>query len=320
MEYIVFDLEWNQAGDNNDERSKMLPFEIIEIGAVKLNRRMEIIDTFHELIKPQVYEEMHRITEKLIHLHMEELQESRSFTEVMSDFLKWCGKHYLFGTWGPLDLTELQRNMKFFGMEPLTEKPMKFYDIQKLFSIAFEDSKSRRSLEYAVDFLNIKKDAPFHRALSDAYYTAKVLENIKDPEVLQKMSYDTFVLPRTYKEEIHVVFDGYAKYISRAFSDKEELLSDREVISTKCYLCHRNIKKKIRWFTPNGKHYYSVSYCDKHGYMKGKIRVKKAEEDKVFAIKTTKFIPLEEAQEIQARKEKAREIRRMKRHKDTEND
>ena len=66
MNYIVLDLEWNQAQDSWDARSKMLAFEIIEIGAVKLNSRMEIVDTFHELVRPQVYESMHRVTEKLL--------------------------------------------------------------------------------------------------------------------------------------------------------------------------------------------------------------------------------------------------------------
>lgn len=317
MEYIVLDLEWNQASDINDDRSKMLNFEIIEIGAVKLNNRMEITDTFHEMIKPQVYEEMHKITERLIQIHMSELMECRLFNEVMTDFLKWCGSDCMFGTWGPLDLTELQRNMVFFGMEPLGDGPFRFYDVQKLFSIAYEDGKSRRSLEYAVDFLKLTKDIPFHRAISDAYYTARVLQLIKDPVALQRVSFDTFVLPENHKKEIHVVFDNYAKYISRAFEDKEALLADKEVIATRCYLCHRNLRRKIRWFSPNGKHYYSVSYCDKHGYMKGKIRIKKAENNMLFAVKTTKFISEKEVGAIQMKKERAKEIRRERRRRES---
>ncbi|MBQ7840354.1 MAG: exonuclease domain-containing protein [Lachnospiraceae bacterium] len=310
MDYIVLDLEWNQASDSNDSRSRMLTFEIIEIGAVKLNRCMEIVDTFHELIRPQVYEEMHKITEKLIQIHMDELTQCRLFEEVMRDFLSWCGEDYMFGTWGPLDLTELQRNMTFFGMEPLAGGPFKFYDIQKMFSIAFEDGRSRRSLEYGVDFLNITKDIPFHRALSDAWYTARVLQMIKDPMVLQRISFDTYSLPKDRRSEIHVVFDNYAKYISRAFADKEALMTDREVISTRCYLCHRNLRRKIRWFSPNGKHYYSISWCDKHGYMKGKIRVKKADNDMVYAVKTTKFISEKEMAQIQMKKEHTKQLRK----------
>ena len=66
MDYVVLDLEWNQASDSRDARNRLLTFEIIEIGAVKLNSRMEIVDTFEELIRPQVYDTMHHITEKLI--------------------------------------------------------------------------------------------------------------------------------------------------------------------------------------------------------------------------------------------------------------
>lgn len=310
MNYIVLDLEWNQASESNDSRSEMLAFEIIEIGAVKLSSNLEIVSEFHELIRPQVYEEMHKITEKLIHIHMEDLANCRLFQEVMKDFLVWCGEEYMFGTWGPLDLTEMQRNMTFFGMEPLADGPFKFYDIQKMFSIAYEDSKNRRSLEYAIDFLKIEKEMPFHRAISDAWYTGRVLQMIKDPAVWQRVSFDTYTLPKDYRSEIHVVFDGYAKYISRAFPDKEALMEDREVISTKCYLCHRNLRRKLRWFTPNGKHYYSVSWCDKHGYMKGKIRVKKTDDDRVYAVKTTKFISEKESESIRMKKERAKELRK----------
>lgn len=91
-------------------------------------------------------------------------------------------------------------------------------NIQKLFSIAYEDQKVRRSLEYAVDYLQIPKDIPFHRAISDAVYTARVFQMIKDPIALQRVSFDTFQLPENHRSEVHVVFDNYAKYISRPIS------------------------------------------------------------------------------------------------------
>ena len=37
MNYIVMDLEWNQASDEKTKLDNELLFEIIEIGAVKLN-------------------------------------------------------------------------------------------------------------------------------------------------------------------------------------------------------------------------------------------------------------------------------------------
>lgn len=309
MNYIVFDLEWNQSNTGKEEEIKTIPFEIIEIGALKLNDSFEIIGEFNRLIKPQIYHEMHHITRKLIHLQMEELQNEYSFHEVAADFLLWCGNDYMFCTWGPLDLTELQRNMKYYDMPPLSDRPIRFYDVQKLFSIAFEDKKTRRTLEYAIDFLNIKKDIPFHRAFSDAYYTAKILAHV-DEAVLKNVSFDVYVTPNSKKEEVYEIFDNYTKYISREFESKQDALEDREIMSTKCYLCRRNIKRKIKWFTPNGKHYYSAAYCSNHGFMKAKVRIKKAESGKIYVIKTTKFISEENMLGIKERQERAKHQKR----------
>lgn len=310
MNYIVLDFEWNQSTDQRNRHMADIPFEIIEIGAVKLNENKEKIDEFSELIKPQVYQRLHYITKKLIHLKMTELENSRFFQDVISDFFAWCGEEYIFCTWGSLDLIELQRNMRYYGMEPLTEEPLKYLDIQKLFSLCFEDHKSRRSLEYAIDYLYIEKDIPFHRAFSDAYYTAKVLAKIQDKSIEQYVSFDLFHTPADEEHEVHIVFETYEKYISREFLDKQDAIADREVISTTCYKCNKPAKKKTRWFSINQKHYYCVSYCKEHGYLKGKIRLRKAENGNVYIVKTLKLISEEEAEKI---REKQRKIKIQKR-------
>ena len=314
MNYIVLDLEWNQSNTGQEPEVKEFPFEIIDIGAMMLNENKEMIDEFNQLVKPSVYRHMHKITGKIIHLQMQDLQKGRPFPEVIQEFIEWCGKDYIFCTWGPLDLYELQRNIGYYNLQPLSETPIRFLDVQKLFSIAYEDKKSRRSLEYAIDYLQIEKDIPFHRAFSDAYYTAKVLA-VLDDDVLSNYSIDTFVLPRNRKEEVHVLFHDYMKYISREFEDKKAALEDREVISTKCYLCRKNIRRKIRWFTPNGKHYYSVAVCPKHGFMKSKIRIRKST-DGVYVVKTSKFISEEESNTIVEKREEAKQHHKQRKKMD----
>lgn len=319
MNYIVLDLEWNQSNTGREKEIRELPFEIIEIGAIKLDEKCKMIGEFSEVVKPQVYREMHRVTSRLIHVQMQELKRGRPFPEVVEQFLEWCGEDYQFCTWGTLDLAELQRNMQFYQMTPLSNKPIAFLDVQKLFSIAYEDRKSRRALEYAIDFLEIEKDIPFHRAFSDAYYTAKVLTILKGYKqgLFSNVSYDLFHPPKSREDEVKVQFDTYAKYISREFRNKAEAFSDREVVSSKCYRCHCNLRKRVKWFTPNGKHYYCVAYCDKHGYLKGKVRIHKAEEDRIYIVKTTKLITEADAQEIEQRRQHAKEMRkRRKKNRD----
>ena len=80
-------------------------------------------------------------------------------------------------------------------------------------------------------------------------------------------------------------------------------MADREVTATRCYICHHNNKRIIKWFTyNNGKHYYAISCCDKHGYMKSKVRIRKGEDYGVYVVKTDKFITAEEMEEIKEKK------------------
>lgn len=311
MNYIVLDLEWNQSNNGQEEVEK-LPFEIIEIGAIKLNDEGVMQGEFSRLIKPGVYLQMHQITSRLIHLQMQELERGKPFAEVAGAFLDWCGTEpYLFCTWGSLDLLELQRNMDYYNMTPMSDGPIAFLDVQKLFSLAYEDGKSRRALEAAVDLKGLEKDIPFHRAFSDAYYTAKILRMIMEekPRVMKNVSYDVYHLPANRESEVKVQFDTYMKYISREFDSKADAFADKEVVSSKCYLCRRNLKKKVKWFTPNGRHYYCLAYCEKHGYLKGKIRVRKSERGKAYVVKTTKLIS---GQEAEALREKSLHMRKLK--------
>lgn len=317
MNYIVLDLEWNQDSEGkNGKRHEKLPFEIIEIGAIKLDEKKNTVGQFNELIKPTVYKNMHFITENMVHIHMEDLKNGDSFPNIVNKFLNWCGSNYIFCSWGNLDLIELQRNMSYYNLGLLSDGPFEFLDIQKLFSIAYEDGKSRRSLEYAIDFLEIEKDIPFHRAFSDAYYTAKVLEKInRDTE--EYCSYDVCSLPKEKKDEINKTFSTYSKYISREFEDKHIAISDREVLSTRCFVCNKLTRRKIKWFTPNSKHYYSISYCEKHGFMKGKIRIRKPVmkgeyEEGVYIVKTQKMISQDEVSDITEKRDRAKVMRQAK--------
>ncbi len=311
MNYIVLDLEWNQSNSQKEPECCQIPFEIVDFGAIRMSEDRKMIGEFNQLVKPQIYSQMHHITSKIIHLHMQDLMRGKVFTQVAKEFLDFSGDDCIYCTWGTLDLFELQRNMRYYGMKPLSDGPLKYLDVQKLYSLTFEDGKTKRNLEYAVDALKIDKDIPFHRAFSDAYYTARVMELLPE-KILTRFSFDTFVLPRTKADEVHIEFDDYKKYISREFPDKRSAMQDREVSSTKCYVCKKPIKKKVRWFSPNGgKHFYSIAECPQHGFVKYKVRIKKTEFDTVYVVKTTKLVDektvdyyIEKRQQVQENKKK----------------
>ena len=49
MNYIVLDLEWNQS-TNGQKEVPGIPFEIIEIGAIKLDEEGSMVSEFSRLI------------------------------------------------------------------------------------------------------------------------------------------------------------------------------------------------------------------------------------------------------------------------------
>ena len=157
--YIVLDLEWNQSPMGKDSSADRLPFEIIEIGAVKLNSSLQIVSEFRRLIRPRVYREMHFIISEVTHMSIEELnQEGTSFMNAMKEFLEWCGTDYSLCTWGPMDLTELQRNIVYHGMEIPFGWPLLYYDVQKIYALV-KGQGQRESLDRAVEELPLSQGA-----------------------------------------------------------------------------------------------------------------------------------------------------------------
>lgn len=314
MDYIVFDLEWNQCPYGKEQENERLPFEIIEIGAIKLNEQKERIDEFHQIIHPVVYRKIHFRTREIIGMDMAELDKGEYFQQAVCNFLRWCGDDYAFCTWGTLDVMELQRNLKYYGLLAFVEGPVYYYDVQKLFAVQYETRHERRSLEYAVDYLGLEKAGEFHLALEDARYTAMVLQNIQDGCIHGNCSIDCYQNPKLKEDEIHILYEDYEKYVSREFDTKEDAMRDREVTSMHCVLCRKNAKRKLKWFSNNAKLHFAVAYCPRHGYLKGKIRIKKTEDDKFFAIKTVKLISEEEALFIRDKQSAIRKKRQRKRH------
>ena len=77
MNYIVLDLEWNQSTSGKNRELKSLPFEIIEIGAVKLNEDFQVVDQFQSIIRPVIYPQMNYISQEITGFTTSELKNGK---------------------------------------------------------------------------------------------------------------------------------------------------------------------------------------------------------------------------------------------------
>ena len=114
-----------------------------------------------------------------------------------------------------------------------------------------------------------------------------------------RLSIDTFYSPRIKEEEIFVRFDEYTKLVTREFLDKDEMFKEEEISSMLCNKCDKPLEVIIDWFSDSGRTYYCLGKCPEHGYVRGKIRVKKIRRKTVFfAIKIMKSTDDEGANSI----------------------
>ena len=176
MSYVVMDLEWNQS--NTRYRAKRngirLSGEIVEIGAVRVDGNMEILDQYCEFVKPECYQKMNGNVKELTDITNEMIQQGRPFREVMTEFLDWCGGD-AFLTWSENDIIMIEDNMLFHGMN-IDDLP-KCYDMQLLFDDQVTQEDRPFALSYAMWKFGIKPQRS-HDALNDAINTVEVLKKL----------------------------------------------------------------------------------------------------------------------------------------------
>lgn len=222
----------------------------------------------------------------------------------------------MFGTWGPGDLTELQRNMKFYNLLSLIRGPIHFYDVQKLFAIQYETMKSRRALEYAADFLHLPKDEHFHQALSDAKYTADIFARIDMDVVLAYDSIDVYQNPKSKKRRSTPSIMATRNSSPANSTQKKKPCTTARSAARTAASAGKRQENAYAGFRP-AENYYCVAWCPEHGYLKGKARMKHSDEGKLFVVKTIRISSEQEAGKSGRRKRTCgrRGIRRGKKCK-----
>lgn len=179
MNYIIFDLEWNQCGSESEILTEpvCLPGEIIEIGAVKLDDTFRKTDELRLLIRPQFYPKLHHRIVSLTGLRDKELAEKGlTFPQAYEKFMEFCGEEYSFMTWSRSDLPILIDNMLLHGID-VSNLP-DTYDLQRIFCNEIMRIPRKMALDDALKVLNEKGDVA-HDALNDSRNTALVCNHLE---------------------------------------------------------------------------------------------------------------------------------------------
>ena len=228
MYYIVFDMEFNQdpASFMAEVRSTY-PFEIIQIGAVKLDEKFHTIETFNHYVKPSIYKDINPVITELTGITTNQLQQEKTFPMIYDSFLSFTGHNdSVFCTWGMSDLKQLYRNCEYHGLD-FTAFPDAYINLQPYASLHLGQSKKKLlNLKFTVEALHIPITQPFHDALSDSYYTAKIFEKIYQTSMKPKKysQHKSSTLPRQIKKTLdsEMLITQFEKMLKRTLTEEEK--------------------------------------------------------------------------------------------------
>ena len=232
MNYIVYDLEFNQKyidfPEEISNNSSRLPFEIIQIGALKLNESFETVSSFNALVKPKVYPNIHPYVEKLTKINDDIASSGKDFVSVYNDFVDFIGTDkVVFCVWGIVDIKELLRNIEFYNLS--SSSISKYYiDVQRNASLYLKSpNNSKVGLKTAIELLNLKTDNEFHDAFNDAYYTSEIFKTIYDdmiePSIYSPSPYRKSTVPKEKIDTVSLI-KQFEKMYSREMSDEEKAI------------------------------------------------------------------------------------------------
>lgn len=170
MRYIIYDLEatcWRGRPPKGIT-------EVIEIGAVLIDRYGDHISTFSKFVKPIVNPTLSGFCKQLTSIQQENVDTAGTFNRVVEDFKMWGEMYddeYVLLSWGVDDSRLLRNDCELHRIED--EWTYRYVDLKKAFR-NLKGLKHASGLKATVKKEGFEFTGLHHRAISDAENLAKV--------------------------------------------------------------------------------------------------------------------------------------------------
>ena len=195
MAFIIIDLEFNNLSGIHkcypDIYTKIpnlkeldLVNEIIEIGAVKVDKYMKPIETLKVFIKPSVIPVLNPNILGITGIREEELEGGVSFVEGIEKLKEMVDDGDILCSWAKDDIVEIIRNANHYGYTDI-KWINQYLDLQE-YTTRILGFKKALSLSNALKQLKIKFDGEkLHDALNDAIYELCVFKSLYNSRAIK---------------------------------------------------------------------------------------------------------------------------------------
>lgn len=196
MGYIIVDLEFNNLKnitkyyekffqENSILKDIDLENEIIEIGAIKVDKYMKQVCEMREYIKPTIFPIINPKVTEITKIDGDILDKKGiSFSEAVNKLKSMFEEGDVLCSWAKDDVAEIIINANYHGYKDLNWLDS-YLDIQEYASNILAHKKAL-GLKTALDELKIKVDEnKLHDALNDAFYTVEVFKRIYNSRIIK---------------------------------------------------------------------------------------------------------------------------------------
>ena len=303
---IVIDLEWNQPINPDSPLAiklcTRLPFEIIQIGAVRLEDGARFKATCclqqYKILSPRI--------SKLTGISRSDVKHGEPFQDAMARLRDFAGADPILLTWGFNDIPILRQNMRFYGLDlSLTDRS---YNLQIMFHQQHDPESPMRGLSSAVDFFQIQVEDSYHDGLADAAYTAEVAKYIDIPRGMEE--YPDYL--KHFEGDGDPAFLDCLRYANYTrFESYEDLVADPRIKDTRCPVCDALTEAAEPIFPEAGRIVWTCR-CPDHGEYLIRVSFKRNRDDSMRANRA--LYPMDEAHTAMYKKavEKAARPRKQK--------
>ena len=196
---IVLDLEFTPIP--HDLGTKRFRYEVIEIGAVRVDPKGTLFDTFDCLVKPSRTPRVSGQVRHLTGIRDSDLEDAEPFEQAFQHLVDWVGPSHRSRiiAWSPTDRRQIEAECAAKGVE-IPAHLTHWLDLQRVYPrMLGVHSRGSMALRDAAYWAGEEFDARrAHRALYDAEVTAGLLRTLLTGEYREQRSRYATIMPQTF--------------------------------------------------------------------------------------------------------------------------
>lgn len=178
--YVIVDFEMCNVPFRAQADEFKWRHEIIQIGAVLLDKALKVCDTFMTYVHPQ-YGKIDQVIENLTCITNDDVSAAPDCREALSEFVNWLPPNTILVSWSKSDETQIRNEVKekSINIPKLDSLLNSWIDCQKTFSDIM-GSERCYNLEEALNISSLDYDENVHNALTDAKNTALLFAKMEN--------------------------------------------------------------------------------------------------------------------------------------------